>query len=295
MLERRHILLLAAASLLALPGCLKDPGPSDADLITIEASIGGQTKVSQTNGGVSSAFERDDQIVVYAWTGDASPVPATRAVDGVVNTLGSKGWSPASLMRWKSMSDTHYFLGVSPPRTITDFTADPYTLDPDQYTASDLLVATTPSGITPTKNAISLECSHVMAKLIVNLTFRNQWASAPTVESVKVNARTTGTVNYLAKEVTATGTASDLSLTKSDNASWHLLQIPQTGVTTITVRIGGKDYVYTHNTDIPLASGQYTTVNLNVGRDRVELSQTGITITDWIAGSTINGGEAQDS
>ena len=125
-----HI-VLSIASLLALAGCLKDPGPSDADLITVEASIGPQTKVDYTNGGVGSSFADGDKIAVYAWTGSASPVPATRAVDGVVNTLGSGGWSPASLMRWKSMTDTHYFLGVSPVHAISNFTADPYTLDPD--------------------------------------------------------------------------------------------------------------------------------------------------------------------
>ena len=288
-MRKNTILLLAVAVLLA--GCLKDAGPSDADLITIEASIGPQTKVDQTNGGVSSSFEKGDQIVVFAWTGSASPVPTTRVVDGVVNLLGSGGWSPASLMRWKSMSSTHYFLGVSPVHTISSFTADPYTLDPGQYTASDLLVATTPSGITPTKSPISLEFSHVMAKLIVNLTFRSQWSSAPTVSSVTVNARTTGTVDYLAKQITATGAASGVSLTMSDNASWHGLQIPQEGVKTITVQIEGKDYVYNYPDDagIPLKSGKYTTINLNVGRDKIELDGQNIKITDWESGTPIEG------
>ena len=290
-MKNLYHIVLSIASLLALAGCLKDPGPSDANLITVEASIGPQTKVDYTNGGVSSSFVAGDKIAVYAWTGSASPVPATRAVDGVVNTLGSGGWSPASLMRWKSMTATHYFLGVSPVHAISNFTADPYTLDPDQYTASDLLVATTPSGIAPTKSPISLEFSHVMAKLVVNLTFRSQWSSAPTVTSVTVGAKKTGTVNYLAKEVTATGTVEAVALSATDNASWSGLQIPQTGVATITVRIGNTDYVYTHSTDIPLAGGQYTTINLNVGRDKLELDQTGISITDWVSGEAFFSGE----
>ena len=286
-----HYILITAASLLLLPGCLKESGPTDADLITIEASIGPQTKVNYEGNG--STFVDGDKIAVYAWTGSASPVPEARAVDGVVNTLGDTGWSPATLMRWKSMSDTHYFLGVSPVHSISNFTEDPFTLVPDNYTASDLLVATTPAGIAPTKNPISLEFSHLMAKLVVNLTFRSQWSSAPTVTSVTVGAKKTGTVNYLAKEVTATGTVEAVALSATDNASWSGLQIPQTGVTTITVRIGDTDYVYTHSTDIPLAGGQYTTINLNVGRDKLELDQTGISITNWESGTPIGGETAQ--
>ena len=286
-MKKTHYILITAASLLLLPGCLKESGPTDADLITIEASIGPQTKVNYEGNG--STFVDGDKIAVYAWTGSASPVPEARAVDGVMNTLGDTGWSPASLMRWKSMSDTHYFLGVSPVHSISNFTEDPFTLVPDNYTASDLLVATTPAGIAPTKNPISLEFSHLMAKLVVNLTFRSQWSSAPTVTSVTVNSRKTGTVNYLAKEVTATGTASDVTLTKNGNASWSGLQIPQDGVTTITVRIGDKDYVYTHSTGIPLSSGYYTTINLNVGRDKIELDSGNITISNWESGTPIEG------
>ena len=132
----------------------------------------------------------------------------------------------------------------------------------------------------------------MMAKLNVNLSFRNQWDSEPTVTSVSATATKSATIDYLSKLVTATGTAEAVALSSKANNAWSGLQVPQSGVHTITITIGGKDYVFTNPTDIPLAAGKYTTVNLIVGRDKIELASA-ITINDWTAGSTIDNGEAQ--
>ena len=283
-----NILLLTAAAGLVLASCGKLSG--DSRVISIEAGIGSMTKSSLG----PAPFPSGGQLSLYAWLGSASAVPSTLVVNGVTNTFDGPTWTPSAPMLWDDKSSAHYFLGVSPARTITNFTADTFTLDPANYNANDLMIATNLDGLTPSSTPVSLNFSHAMARLDVNLTFRNQWETNPTVESVTVGAKKTATVDYLSRLFTVSGSVEAVPLTILTNDFWSGLQIPQSGVHSITVRIEGKDYVYTHNTDIPLASGQYTTVNLNVGRDRVELSQTGITITDWIAGSTINGGEAQD-
>ena len=283
-----NILVLAAASGLVLAACGKLPGNPGA--ITIQAGIGTMTKVTTTGDKVD--FESGDKIGVYAWLGSADAVPATRVVDGVVNTFDGTKWTPAAQMLWDDNSSKHYFLGICPPRTITDFTADPYTLDPDKYAASDLLIATNVAGLTSKDNPVKLAFDHAMARLDVNLSFRNQWATAPTVASVTATAKKTATVDYLAKKVTATGDAAAVALKAKDNVVWSGLQVPQEGVRSLTITIDGTDFVFTHTADIPLAGGKYTTVNLTVGRDRIELADV-ITITDWIAGSTLTG-DAQD-
>ena len=136
---------------------------------------------------------------------------------------------------------------------------------------------------------MELTFDHVMAKLNVNLQFKNQWEPAPTVTSVTATARQTATVNLLAKAVTATGEAAKVDLAKTDNAAWSGLQVPQEGMTTVTVTIDGQAYVYTHTSDIPLASGKVTTLNLLLGRDRLELDSD-ISIADWTSqGDDIDG------
>lgn len=72
--------------------------------------------------------------------------------------------------------------------------------------------------------------------------------------------------------------------------SFQAIVVPQSDFSEITVTIGGKDYTYTHSGEIKLESGKYTTVNLTVGRDRIELGD--VTVNYWQQGEVINGGEA---
>ena len=281
MYMKKHIILyIAAAGILLLPACNKALDDSaDGDLITVEAAFGPATKVAYD--GNKASFAAGDKIAVYAWTGSASDVPVTRVVDGVVNTFDGSAWTPASLRRWRSGSDAHYFLGVSPVHAISSFTADEYTLNLADYTASDLLFAANLGGVKSGDGAVKLGFRHAMAKLAVNLSFRDQFGGTPEVSAVTLSAKTKASVNYLTQAVSATGDAASVSLPAATaNSCYSAILVPQDGIRKITVTIGGKDYVYAAGEDIPLASGQVTTLNLSVGKDRIELGN--VSIADWV-------------
>ena len=286
---------LAALGLLAA-ACSNDesaPAQQEAKYITIEASIGSMTRATTT--GNASVFDAGDGVTLYAWTGSATAVPADRVVNGVVNTLGTDGkWTPATPMLWADMVTPHYFLGIYPARTVSDFTADPYTLDPADYEASDLLVARQTSGLTATQNPVSLTFDHAMAKLYVNMNFRNQWSETPAIASCVATAASTATIDYLAQTVTA-GEQASVSMpavaAQTGYAVTHSsIMVPQSGFRTVTLTIDGQEYSYTHDADIPLEAGKYTTLNLIVGRNKIELGE--VSINDWTEGTTISGGQA---
>ena len=286
---------LAAIGLLAA-ACSSDEsasGKPEAKYITIEASIGNMTRATTT--GNSTVFDAGDGVDIYAWTGSASAVPADKVVNGVVNTLGTDGkWTPATPMLLADMVTPHYFLGIYPARTVSDFTADPYTLDPADYEASDLLVARQLSGLIATQNPVSLTFDHAMAKLYVNMNFRNQWDETPAITSCVATAASTATVDYLAQTVTA-GTQASVSMPAvaaqtGYEATYSSIMIPQSGFRTVTITIDGQEYSYTHDADIPLEAGKYTTLNLIVGRNKIELGE--VSINDWTEGTTIDGGQA---
>ncbi len=291
-MNKTTLYIVAAAMLMA--GCAKDPTLPDAGSITVEASIGSMSKVAYS--GAASAFEEGDRIAVYAWTGSAAEVPATRVVDGVVNILGEDGkWTPASPMYWNSGSDSHYFLGVSPAHRISDFTADAISLSTD-YASDDLLVARNLDGLKPGSGTVALPFGHVLAKLTVNLRLRNEFGDSPTV-SVAVTARSGATVNYLTGDVSATGDASAINLTTSSAATGYThsfsgIQIPQGGVRAVTVTVNGWEYEYTAGEDIPLTAGHHTTLGFILGKDMIELS--GVSVSDWSDGGALPGGEAID-
>ena len=280
--------IAATAMTTLLTGCNNDnnDAPREASkYITIDAAVGTLTRATAT------AFAPGDQVSIYAWTGSNNAVPAQRVVDNAVNTLGTDGtqWTATPQMLWQDATTAHYFIGVHPVKTITDFTADAYADTPDLLVATSLgdgRKATDGNGIVP------LMFDHVMAKLMVNLTFRNQFGGTPTAESVTVGAQPGANVNYLTKTATPAGTATIVAMTAATaNIAYVRILAPQP-IRTITITIGGKAYVYNHATDFALAAGKIQTVNLIVGRDEITLGS--VAINDWITGESIDGGEAVD-
>lgn len=304
-MKKKHSFIAVAALALMATACSNEEngGANEAaKYITVSPTIGQMTRVTSDS---PQAFEAGDQISVFAWTGTAESVNTDDLiVNGSINTLSSdlSAWTAEPQMLWKNTTDAHYFLSVYPSRSIADFTADQYTLDVADQEKSDLLVATNLTGLTATNNPVSLTFNHAMAKLIVNLSFRNQWGTddngdsvSPTVTSVNATAMTAATVDYVTATgtvVTATGEQGAVSLPATTaNTQYTSIMVPQTGFNTIAIVIDGKTYTFTHTADIPLESGKYTTVSLIVGRNQIDLGT--VSISDWTEGETITGGEAQ--
>lgn len=294
----KNLLLATTAALLA--ACSTDSDvlpPQDLGQIRVTASVGAMTRVAHS--GNSTTFETNDRISVYAWLGADNDMQRL-VVDNSINTLGGDGtWTAEPQMLWADNTSDHYFLGIYPERNrTTDYKADPYTLDFNNQTASDLLVARTTAK--PTGSAVKLEFEHVMAKLVVNLSFRNEWTIAPEVVSVTAAACTEATVNYLENPVEVTpATGQNLVVIPftGTSASFAGIMIPgQSGFRSINVTLeNGKVYTYTHSADIDLQPGRYTTVNLVLGRDNIKLDDAGINVSDWENGTSIDGGEATEA
>ena len=291
--------LLLATTAILLAACSTDSDvlpPQDLGQIRVTASVGAMTRVAHS--GNSTTFETNDRISVYAWLGAGNDMQRL-VVDNSINTLGDGTWTAEPQMLWADNTSDHYFLGIYPERNrTTDYKADPYTLDFNNQTASDLLVARTTAK--PTGSAVKLEFEHVMAKLVVNLSFRNEWTIAPEVASVTATACTEATVDYLENPVEVTpATGQNLVVIPftGTSASFAGIMIPgQSGFRTINVTLeNGKVYTYTHSADIDLQPGRYTTVNLVLGRDRIELDDAGINVSDWENGTSIDGAEANEA
>ena len=270
-------------------------GGETSKYITVSTSIGNMTRVA-TDAKGGQTFEEGDEISVYAWTGDATVAPETRerVVNNAINKLTNGSWISNPQMLWKNNRDKHYFIGVYPISAISDLSAGEYTFDETKQVESDLLVAVNKDGLSynvDEQQPVPLTFTHVMAKLVVNLTYKNQWGTeGPTVDKVAVgNAAKKATVNYLTKVVTPSTTAKeDFSLPEiTENTKYVSVIIPQEDVTQLTIVIDGKNFVYDNGTPFKLESGKITTVNLEVGRDEIKLGD--VKITDWENGSTFSG------
>lgn len=302
-MNKKFYLLAIVPAVLAINGCNKtvNDGPAPK-YITVSTDIA--TKVTTAADGTQT-FTKGDKISVYAWIGDpaTAPAAASRVVDNSINTLGEDGkWTAEPQMLWKNLSDKHFFISVYPENAApeADLTKVACTVDPARQTESDILVATELNGKVADNNPVSLTFDHVMSKVNVELSFRNQWGGTPeapvtpTVESVQLgDVATDGTVNYLTKTVTpGTARAAMVLPQTRENTVYSSVLIPQTGIKTVVIRIDGKDFTYTHGSDFTFEKGKYTTIKLIVGRNQIDLGD--VTINGWGKGDEINGGEALD-
>ena len=286
-------LIISALAAVAVMGCNKIENTPAPEYITVSTDI--LSKVS-TNADGSQIFTAGDKISVYAWTGDAASVPAVRVVDNAINTLGTDGvWTAAPQMLWKNLVDKHYFVGVYPSHAASeaDLSAVKVSVDPADQLGSDVLVATELSGKIAENNPVKLNFSHLMAKVSIELSYRNQWGGgAPEVSAVKIkDLVSSATLDLLTKTITADASPkSDTTIPElKENEIYGSVLVPQNG-TTIAITIDGSDYIYTHSSDIKFETGKVTTIRLIVGRNQVDLAD--VTIQDWAAGDTISGGEA---
>ena len=280
--------LLLAISVIAITvtmiSCNKDNNSHEVSkYITIDAGVSSLTRATAT------AFQKDDQVSIYAWTGSTSVVQTPLVIDNIVNTYDGSGWIPSQQMLWKDEVTSHYFIGVYPPKAITDFTADYYITLPDVLVATVLgegRKATDAGGVVP------MIFDHITARLDVNLTFRSEFGGTPTVQYITTFAQPGAMVNYLTKTTTVSGEVIEKDLMPTAvNTAYSQFFAPQT-VNTINITIGNTKYVYNNPAGIALVAGKIQTVNLIVGRDKIELGS--VTINDWGTGETINGGEALD-
>ena len=263
--------------------------------ITVTTSIGNMTRVATDEKGAQH-FTEGDEISVYAWTG-TTPSADNIVVNNSINKLTDKVWVATPQMLWKDRETQHNFIGIYPTTTVEDLTAGAYKLNVANQEASDLLVAVNTNGLSYEKNAndaVQLEFTHVMAKLVVNLSYKNQWGGIPDVDKVVVSdVLTDASVNYLTKAVTPAEIAKvDLALPATTaNSKYTTILVPQSGIQKLTITIGDKDYVYDNGSPFSFDSGKITTINLEVGRDEIILND--VKISDWAEGTTFQG-EALD-
>ena len=281
---RTIALAMLAATLTACSN--DDNGGKAPKYINIDAQLSQPTKTTIAADGTMS-FTSGDAISVYAWTGSASTLPTTAdgfVVAGNTNTFNGSTWTASPQMLWKDLTSPHFFIATYPQRDITQTN---FTLDTSKQAECDLMVATNlgtdSKGIIATETAIPLAFDHVMAKLQVNLQFRNQWGeSGPTSVAVSINSKSSATIDYLAKSVTPTGDASYINLPSVAAAvegyakSYESIVIPVSDLKNIKIAIDGHDYIYTHDTAIQLQGGKTTIVNLMVGRNEITLGSMSI-------------------
>lgn len=275
-----------AATFLSLISCQNE---DQSDKMVISKYINVDANMQPLSRITENSFDLGDEISVYAWTGDMNVVPSNLVVNNSINTKEADAWSAKPMMLWADMTTAHYFLGVYPQKAITNFTADVY----DQ--AIDVLVAVNQEGRKAegtNGGIVPLVFDHIMGRLDVNLTFRNEFEGNAVVSAITVNAMPGATVDYLTKDAQAVGTAADLAFAPVTANKLYSIVLGIQKIHKIDITINGKVYTYNNIEGFDLVKGKVQKVNLIVGRDQIVLGA--VSINPWEdAGGSIDG-EAQE-
>lgn len=290
--------ILLASILLA--GCSKDNEeaiPTPSKYITVNTGI--LSRVSKDG----KEFTAGDNLALYGWTDGNIPTAENKVVDGVTNTYDGKLWTPEQVMLWKDTSTSHFFAAVSPARTISNFTSQEVALT-GVPAEDDIMTATNQAGVTAVGGAVILKFNHLMSRIMVVLTYKNEFGYdvtgkpiIPELESAEINVKNIAVLNVMGGAATVKPGIDAISISLAEmtqNTKYQLVTVQQTVPAHspfITLKVKGldKEYIYRPTEDILLNAGESTEITLTVGRDAIYLGS--LSVEGWGEGQN-HGGEA---
>ncbi|MDE6267914.1 MAG: fimbrillin family protein [Muribaculaceae bacterium] len=282
------------------PAPTPDPDPDPVPGITpVEIKI--NPSVASDSRATDFGFESGDCIGLYVVNRSGS-TPGALADNGnhVTNMRFTYNgtWIPDTPIYWAD-DETHadfylYFPYVS---NVISVKTHPFTVLPDQstdaaYKASDLMVGKTVD-VAPTESAISINVTHAMSRMIIQLEAGNGFTAeslASAEIAVKINGiRCSSTLDIASGSVTAVGDPSTVTPLPVDNY-YKALIVPQTVPESdlITINVDGKDYNLTKGFTFEAGKSHKFNVVLSKTSSGVNVS-----IDPWDDDDTDNGGTAE--
>lgn len=311
-------LLYAASIALLATACSNDDEnmggvdinkPIDLQLMPAPAAT------ADTKAAIGAAtFDSDDNVGLFlAWTeGASAQVPIANSI--VQNSTWQNGSiTNGSELYWQNTADEHTIYAYYPHADLTAGTYSvPVTIQADQQAAgatgfenADVLYGTF-SG--QAQSSVSIAMGHTMSQVTVKLEGGNGYTSGaplPTITKVELNCTdgfilggTLALANGNITPAAATTTATTLTA-YNDNDTYRAILVPGQEIAQGTefVRItttDGTTYTYTLDEAINTASNTIYALTLRLNKGEIELTSTGLTISQWGTTNTINGGADMD-
>lgn len=314
--EMKGLLYAASIALLATACSNNDENlggvdinkPIDLQLMPAPAAT------ADTKAAIGAAtFDSDDNVGLFlAWTeGASAQVPIANSI--VQNSTWQNGSITGEQLYWQNTADEHTIYAYYPHADLTAGTYSvPVTIQADQQAAgatgfenADVLYGTF-SG--QAQNNVSIAMGHTMSQVTVKLEGGEGYTSGaplPTISKVELNCPdgfilggTLALADGKIAPAAATTTATTLTA-YNDNDTYRAILVPGQTISQGTefVRItttDGTAYTYTLDKAITAESNTIYALTLRLNKGEIELTSTGLTISQWGTTDTINGGADMD-
>ena len=260
----------------------------------------------------ATSFDANDNVGLFlAWTeGASAQVPIANSI--VQNSTWQNGSITGEQLYWQNTADVHTIYAYYP---YTDLTAGAYnvpvTIQADQQAAgatgfenADVLYGTF-SG--QAQNNVSIAMGHTMSQVTVKLEGGNGYTSGaplPTISKVELNCPdgfilggTLALADGKIAPAAATTTATTLTA-YNDNDTYRAILVPGQTISQGTEFVyitttDGTTYTYTLDKAISAESNTIYALTLRLNKGEIELTSTGLTISQWST-DPINGDADMD-
>ena len=218
-------------------------------------------------------------------------------------TKSSGAWSPESQMLWKNATESVAVMAYAPyleTEEEIEIAAFPFKVQTDQSagTLSSDLVAYYNPNFVPANDLVDgnipVAFDHKLSQLNFAFTFGNEFEGVGAISSVKVIA------NSSAKFQLNSDLAKDLGekaeITAFDSGDAYSVIVPpqefEAGETMVEIiTTDGRIFGYQPSTTHTFASGTAYTINLRIGKDKLEIDD--ITVSDWETGDSLGEGNLE--
>ncbi len=211
-----------------------------------------------------------------------------------------KGWMPedGTSLLWKNKTANVDYIAYHPYDVMADNGICPIYVTQEQTSVNviDLLYAKGSTTCDISRGSIDVAMKHAMTRLTVTLRPGTELGETPEFKSVvlkdmaeraKFDLKEGTTWTYFAQNPLC-----DITMVQNDNLSYEAIVIPQgfkdSEFVVEIITADNRIFVFRQN-NVTLSLGMAYTLNLVVGKDKVELDNAGITAEDWGTPDNWNG------
>ncbi len=242
-------------------------------------------------------------------TGEMGFFLTTEGTDGDTryNTINKKmvyetgkGWMPedGSSLLWKNKTANVDYIAYHPHDVMADNGICSIYVTQEQTSVNvvDLLYAKGSTTCDMSRGSIDMAMKHAMSRLTVTLRKGTELEEMPEFKSVVLKDMAERAKFDLEEGTTWTYFAQnplcDITMVQNDNLSYEAIVIPQefndSEFVVEIITADNRKFVFRKN-NVTLSMGMAYTLNLAVGKDKVEFDNAGISIEDWDTPDNWNG------
>lgn len=274
----KRVLIAAAASLLALAACNREPVVPDAGSLDVRFT---------SNIENTFVVKGLDPLAEGKTVRILAGAPISANTDAEVVSGGKL--TPATTLRWKeNQTEKTTFVGLYPSNGETEPTITNYNLvgeaESQDFDYHNNFLVALAKDITPGET-VNLEFKHPFAKMVMNID--NQLSGTPEVSGVTVSevVLAANLILDAGTIVPAAGKGSVKATKNATSGKFEVIIMPQDGAKPVlAVAVGTEVYTFRINTATSFVAGKTYTANLtlkdNTPADGDPVS-FGFTVTDW--------------